>query len=118
MTIDGERVEVDPGRGTKPLIVDGRTLLPVRAIVEALGGEIFWTAGERKVTCKIFNRVIEFWIDKNEMKWNGIPQEIDVPAKIINDRTMLPIRFVAECLDHTTVEWHAPTQTVTITYSY
>ncbi len=118
MTIDGEKVEVDPGRGTTPLILDGRTLLPVRAIVEALGGEISWSASERKVTVNLFNRILCFWIDSDTMTWDDIPQKIDVPAQIINDRTMLPIRFIAECLDHTDVEWNQKTKTVTITYKY
>lgn len=118
MTIDGEKVEVDPGRGTTPVIVDGRTLLPVRAIVEALGGEIFWTASERKVTVNLFNRVLCFWIDSDTMTWDGIPEKIDVPAQIINDRTMLPIRFLAECLDNTDVEWNQKSKVVTITYKY
>lgn len=118
MTVDGKEYEVDPGRGTKPLIIDGRTMLPIRAIIEALGGEISWNEKQRRVDIDIFNRSIRFWIDSTRMTWNNIPETVDVPPQIINDRTMLPIRFVAECLDHTTVEWHAPTQTVTITYSY
>lgn len=118
MTVDGKEYEVDPGRGTKPVIVDGRTMLPIRAIIEALGGEISWNEKQRRVDIDIFNRNIRFWIDSTRMTWNNIPETIDVPPQIINDRTMLPIRFVAECLDHTTVEWYASTQTVTITYSY
>lgn len=49
---------------------------------------------------------------------NSIPEKIDVPAQIINYRTMLPIRFVAQCLDYTVVEWNDSTKTVTITYNY
>ena len=118
MTIDGKKVEVDPGRGTKPLIIDGRTLLPIRAIVEALGGEIFWTASERKVSIDLFNRYINFWIGKDTLTWDDIPQKIDVPAQIINDRTMIPIRALTECLENTDIEWDARTRTVTITYKY
>ena len=118
MTIDGKKYEVDPGRGTKPLIVDGRTLLPVRAVVEALGGSIGWTEKERRVDINVFNKDIRFKIGSYDITWNSIPEKIDVPAQIINDRTMLPIRFVAQCLDHTTVEWNDSTKTVIITYNY
>ena len=118
MTVDGVRCEVDPGRGTKPLIVDGRTLLPIRAIVEALDGEIFWEGEEQRVDINIFNKKIKFWIGSNDMTWNNIPEKIDVAPQIINSRTMLPVRFVAEALDHTTVEWNQDEKTVTITYNY
>ncbi len=118
MTVNGEKCEVDPGRGTKPLIVEGRTLLPIRAIIEALGGEIFWEAEEQRVQIKIFNKDIKFKIGSKDMTWNNIPEKIDVPPQIINSRTMLPVRFVAEALDHTKVEWDEKTRTVTITYNY
>lgn len=118
MTIDGKKYEVDPGRGTKPLIVDGRTLLPVRAVVEALGGNISWNDKEKRVDINVFNKDIRFKIGSYDITWNSIPEKIDVPAQIINDRTMLPIRFVAQCLDYTVVEWDDSTKTVTITYNY
>lgn len=118
MTVNGEKCEVDPGRGTKPLIVEGRTLLPIRAIVEALGGKIFWEEKEQRVQIKIFNKDIRFQIGSKDMTWNNIPEKIDVAPQTINSRTMLPVRFVAEALDHTTVEWNEKENSVTITYNY
>lgn len=111
-------VEIDPGRETTPVIIDGRTLLPVRAVVETLGGKIFWDESERRVQIEIFNRVINFYIDSLDMTWDNIPAKIDVAPQIINGRTMLPIRYMAEVLDHTTVEWNGQAGSVTITYNY
>ena len=123
MTVNGIQQEIDPGRGTKPVIIPkwGRTVVPIRAIVEALGGTIEWDGAERKVTINFNGTVIELWIDKpqarvnGEMKWID-PNNHDVKPIIINSRTMLPLRFVAENLG-CTVNWDAATRTITITYT-
>ena len=123
MTINSIQQEIDPGRDTKPVIIPkwGRTVVPIRAIVEALGGTVEWNGTERKVTINFNGTVIELWIDKpqarvnGEMKWID-PNNHNVKPIIINSRTMLPLRFVAENLG-CTVEWDASTRTITITYS-
>jgi len=65
MTVNGVSQEIDPGRGTKPVIIPewSRTVVPIRAIVEALGGTIGWDGTERKVTINFKGTVIELWID-------------------------------------------------------
>ena len=122
MTVNGMRQEIDPGRGTKPIIIPkwGRTVVPIRAIVEALGGTISWESTTRKVTINFNNTVIELWIDKPQAEVNGETKWIDsnnhdVKPIIINDRTMLPLRFVAESLG-CTVNWDPDTRKITITY--
>ncbi len=123
ITINGIQQEIDPGRDTKPVIIPkwGRTVVPIRAIVEALGGTIEWDGTERKVTINFNGTVIELWIDKpqarvnGEMKWID-PSNHDVKPIIINNRTMLPLRFVAENLG-CKVEWDASTRTITIIYT-
>jgi len=50
MIVDGDAREIDPGRGTTSTIVNGRTLLPVRAIVEQTGGTVGWDQAASKVT--------------------------------------------------------------------
>ncbi len=122
MTVNGIQQEIDPGRGTKPVIIPkwSRTVVPIRAIVEALGGTIEWDGVARKVTINFNGTVIELWIDKpqarvnGEMKWID-PNNHDVKPIIINSRTMLPLRFVAENLG-CTVNWDAVTRTITILY--
>ena len=122
MTVNGVKQEIDPGRGTKPVIIPkwGRTVVPIRAIVEALGGSIGWDGKERKVTINLNGTTIELWIGKpkarvnGEMKWID-PNNHDVKPIIVNGRTMLPLRFVAENLG-CQVQWDPNTKTITITY--
>jgi ligand-binding sensor domain-containing protein len=123
MTVNGVQQEIDSGRGTKPVIIPkwGRTVVPIRAIVEALGGTIGWDGAERKVTINFNGTVIELWIDRPQAKVNGVTKWIDennhdVKPIIVNSRTMLPLRFVAESLG-CTVNWDAATRTITITYT-
>ncbi len=115
MIVNGVKKEIDPGRGTVPVIVKGRTLVPIRAIIEEMGGEISWDGTERKVTIKLKEIIIELWIDKTVAKVNGVVKTLDVPPQIINGRTMLPLRFVVEELG-CTVDWDGTTKTITITY--
>ena len=119
MEVNGVRKAID-AQGTKPVIIESRTLVPIRAIVEALGGTVDWDANERKVTISLSSTLIELWIENPTAKVNGIdtlidPQNPKVVPKIINSRTMLPIRFVSENLG-CTVSWDSSTKTVTIIY--
>lgn len=116
MTVNGVKKEIDPGRGTVPVIVKGRTLVPIRAIIEEMGGRVDWDGNERKVTISLGKTKIELWIDKKSARVNGDLKELDVPPQIINGRTMLPLRFVTEELG-CTVEWDVNTKTITMTYN-
>jgi len=104
-----------------PIIKNNRTFLPIRAIIEALGGTVGWDATEkRKVTVSLGSTTIELWIGKSIAKVNGVDIPIDstnskVVPEIINSRTMLPLRFVTENLG-CDVQWDGTTQTITITY--
>jgi hypothetical protein len=60
MTVNGVKKEIDQGRGTVSVIVKGRTLVPIRAIIEEMGGSISWDEIERKVTITLKNTKIEF----------------------------------------------------------
>ncbi|NIA12126.1 MAG: copper amine oxidase N-terminal domain-containing protein [Nitrospiraceae bacterium] len=122
MTVNGEQQEIDLERGTKPVIIPkwSRTVVPIRAIVEALGGSIEWDPTERKVTINFKDAVIELWIEKPQARVNGEMKWIDegnhdVKPIIINDRTMLPLRFVAENLG-CEVDWDSVTKTITVVY--
>ncbi|MCD6107389.1 MAG: hypothetical protein J7J57_04200 [Caldisericaceae bacterium] len=122
MTVNGSLQEIDPGRGTKPVIITewSRTVVPIRAIVEALGGTIGWGGTERKVTINFKGTVIELWIDSSKARVNSNAVYIDpdnhgVKPIIVNSRTMLPLRFVAESLG-CDVGWDNDTRTITITY--
>ncbi len=113
MTVDGESVNIDDS-GTTPVIIDDRTLLPVRAVVEAVGGTVEWDGDTRTTMLTYKSDVIKLTIDSTTAYLNDAAQTLDVTPVIINDRTMLPIRFIAEGFKFT-VDWNGDTQTVTIT---
>ena len=116
-TVNGASKTLD----SSPVIKNGRTLVPIRAIIEALGGTVGWDGTARKATAVLGKTTINLWIGKNAATVNSKNTPIDstnalVVAEIINSRTMLPLRFVAENLG-ATVGWHQNTQTITITYT-
>ena len=122
MTVSGTSQEIDPGRGTKPVIIPewGRTVVPIRAIVEALGGTISWIPETRGITILLGDIGIGLQIGNSTalVKYSPVkidPNNYDVKPIIINDRTMLPLRFVAESLG-CDVGWDPDTRTITITY--
>ncbi len=117
MIIDGREEEIDFGRDTAPIIKNDRTLLPVRAVVEALGGDISYDSSDRSVTIDTDETTIEMTIDDTEMYVNGKRQTTDVAPIIENDRTFLPIRAVTENLN-CDVEWDQDTETVSIYNTY
>lgn len=120
MFVNSEIKEIDPGRNTVPVIKNGRTLVPIRSIIEALKGWVQWDSKEKKVTITLSNKKIELWIGKNTAKVNGVETLIDpenyiVTPEIINGRTMLPLRFIAETLG-CNVQWNADNKVIIITY--
>jgi sugar lactone lactonase YvrE len=123
MVVNGVKEEIDPGRGTVPIILTGwnRTIVPIRAIVETLGGTISYTDKDQLVTIVFKGKNIKLWINNPVAEVNGIKVKIDpdnskVVPIIINSRTMLPVRFVGENLG-CTVSWDEKTKKVTLFYS-
>lgn len=107
------RRELDPGRGTVPVIVSESTMLPIRAIVEALGVKVEYEPVGKKITIKLDGKTLDMWIGKNTMKINNTNKTMDVAPVIINERTMVPVRFVAENLGYE-VQWKQETKAVII----
>lgn len=99
-----------------PYIKDGRTYLPIRYVAYALGlndSNILWDGATAKVTLIKGDKVVQLTIGSNVLMVNGASITMDVAPEIVSDRTMLPIRHVAEVLG-SVVGWDAATQTVTI----
>jgi hypothetical protein len=97
MLFGEDLIEIDPGRGTSPVIREGRTFVPIRAIIEAMGGTVDWDEAERKVTLTAGGHVVEMWIDRTEFTIDEqLTRTADVPPAIVNGRTLLPVRFVTE----------------------
>lgn len=115
MTVDGASKSIDE-QGTVPVIRNDRTLLPVRAVFEAMGGTVGWDNASRVVTLTKDGKTLYLGIN-NTLSWdsNGKYYTLDSAPIILNNRTMLPIRFVVEYFGGS-VAWNATTKTVTITY--
>lgn len=116
MSVDGVMQEVDPGKGTTPIIVKGRTMVPIRAIVEAMGGNVGWENSRREVSLSVQGIDVKMWIDKKELIKNSRHTKIDVAPSVINGRTFVPLRFAAENLD-CQVDWINSTKSVVIVWS-
>jgi hypothetical protein len=116
MRVDQKIVEIDPGRDTVPIISNGSTLCPIRAIIEAIGGSIAWDGSEQKTTLTLKTLKLELWINKKTAKVNGVSKNLSIAPQIINGRTMLPLRFVSEELG-CNVLWDATDKIITIEYS-
>jgi hypothetical protein len=106
--------------GATPVIIAGRTLLPIRAVVEAIGGTIAWNAATRTVTIAAGAVTMSLTIGNRMATVGGAtlpidPQNATVVPLIVGGRTMLPVRFVGEQLGGT-VEWNAATRTATLTF--
>lgn len=97
-----------------PVNIEGRVLLPFRDLFEFFQMKVTWNGEERKATAEGNGKTIELTVDGTEAYVNGSAKTLDVPAKIINGRTYVPVRFVAEALEYD-VGWNQDMQTVMIT---
>ena len=88
----------------QPIIENGRTLVPMRKIFETLGATVDWNGETQTITSTKGDTTIILTVGNKTAYKNGEAIELDVPAKIINGRTLVPVRFIAESLD-ITVEW-------------
>ncbi len=96
-----------------PVIKEGRTLVPLRGIFEALGATVEWDDDTRTVVSEKDGTKVSITIGEKEMYVDGEIKTLDVSACIINDRTMVPVRAVAEAFG-CYVEWEDETKTVYI----
>lgn len=90
--LDGTDIITD----SPPVIENGRTLAPVRAIFEAMGGTVAWDEAAGEVVLSVRGTDIKFTVGSMDAYINGTLKTLDVPARIINGRTMIPVRFVSE----------------------
>jgi predicted choloylglycine hydrolase len=100
-------------KGTAPLIINGRTLLPVRSLVESIGGSVEWNDKNREVTLSLGDDEIRLVINSTTAYFNDMVSILDTEPIIINGRTMLPVRFIAEKFGFN-VEWNEHKQIITI----
>ena len=108
--VDGQKVIFDQ----PPVVQNGRTLVPMRAIFEALGAEIEWYGAEKRVNAFWGFNSLDLWIGSCEIQMgDGTMVTIDVPAQVVNGRTLVPLRAVSQCMG-AEVKWDGATKTINI----
>lgn len=90
--INGKSVSFDQ----PPVIIDGRTLVPMRAIFEAMDSTVDWNADTRTAIGTKGDTTVKITIDEKTLYKNGTGTELDVPAQLVNSRTMVPARAISE----------------------
>ncbi len=108
--LDGKEISMD----VRPVIENGRTLVPLRAIFEALGARVSWDGSTKTATAVRDGTEIRLVIDSDAALKNGEKKRLDVPARIHDGRTLVPLRFVSEALG-ARVDWDAAAYAVIIT---
>ncbi len=113
--VNGRTLDLD----VAPVIVNDRTMVPMRAIFEALGAEVNWIPAGRIIIATKDELMITMQIDNQNMviqRAGNTDREVltlDAPPFISNDRTLVPARAVSEAL-RAEVDWIPETRTVTV----
>lgn len=107
--LDGKSLEFD----VLPTIKNGRTLMPLRDIFEALGMNVSWDEDTQTVKGESDNILITLQINNTNATVNDEHITLDQPATIISGRTFVPVRFIAESTG-AKVDWNVETRTVLI----
>lgn len=115
MSVDGISKEVDPGRGTVPLTIAGRTMVPIRAVVESMGGTVKWDDKTQMITLVARGNKVIMWMGKTNITVSGNNKKMDVAPVSKNGRTFVPLRFAAENLQ-SKVDWINSTKEAVIVY--
>jgi hypothetical protein len=103
----------EPAFQTAPFFRDGTTLVPFRAIAEALKATVTYNQDEHSVTVTRNGITVKLFIDSKTAYVNGEQVTLDVPAAAVKGNTVIPVRFVSEALK-ATVKYEAETQSVVI----
>lgn len=98
------------------MVVSSRTLLPLRAILEALGVDVAWEGTTQTITASKGDKIMKLQIGSNEAELNGVKEILDVSPMIVDSRTMIPVRYLAESFNFD-VGWDGVERIVTIVQS-
>lgn len=108
--VDGRKVKFDQ----PPIIQDGRTLVPVRAACEAMGINVEWIESEQRIVLTKYGEEFDMQIGNKKYWMNQVSHYyFDVSPQIINGRTLIPIRAIAQFFGYN-VDWNEDTQSVII----
>lgn len=109
VTLNGKKLEFD----VPPMLIQDRTMVPLRAIFEAIGAKVDYDDTTKKITATLGPREITLRVNTPAMYVNGSEYMLDVPATVVDGRTLVPVRAVAEAFN-CEVTWNGKTNTVTI----
>jgi len=109
MTVNGATVTLDQA----PVLLKDNTVVPIRFIIDALGGQLTWDDAERKVTVIKDNHMAEIWVDNPDLVIDGEVVTAEVAPVIMNERTMVPLRLISEKMGWT-VTWDPETYSITL----
>lgn len=111
LAVNGSIISTD----VNPVAINNRTLVPIRAVSEHLGATVGWISEFQEVTLRFNkqNTTIKMKLGSNIIEKNGRASAIDVSPQAINNRTMVPIRFISEMLGYE-VLWDNDSKTVNI----
>lgn len=115
--VDGISVFIDDKKidfEVKPQLIGGRTMVPLRTIFEELGAVVLWEQETQTVTAYNEAKFVKATINSNVMYVNGAEKTMDIAPMIVDNRTLVPARFVAEAFD-CDVLWDADDMAVYIT---
>lgn len=112
VTVDAEPLQVT----TPPVMENGTTLVPMRAIFEALGMTLNWDDATKTATATNDDTEIKLTLGSTTAYVDGKATTLSVPAKSINGSTMVPVRFISEALGNT-IDWNGEDQAVNV-YSF
>ena len=101
------------GFDVPPIIEDGSTLVPMRFLFEQMGADVEWDSETQTATATLDNTVVTFSIDNINAEVNKTSATMDVPARLINGKTMVPLRFLSENMGYD-VDWDADSRTAII----
>ncbi len=110
VTLDGTYINFD----VQPTEINGRVLVPVRAIFEALGAKVDWNESKNEVIATKGDVTIRLYKDNTTMYRNNNAITLDVPAKDIGDRILVPVRAISEAFG-CKVDWSDTNSQVIIT---
>ena len=114
--VNDKKVEFD----VPPQIIEGRTMIPMRKTFEALGADVEWIGDMNLVLATYSSKILAMEIGKDSFKVTDVLEgksefyNLDVKATIVDGRTLIPVRAVAESFGFK-VDWNGDTRTVTIT---
>ena len=101
------------GFDVPPIIEDGSTLVPMRFLFEQMGADVEWDSETQTATATVDNKAVTFSIDNVNARINNKPAKMDVPARLVNGKTMVPLRFLSENMGYD-VDWDADSRTAII----